>query len=174
MILNFILGYLAFVITVMLIWIWFALRRSRRLPDHSHDVRLPDMLTRDQWRDRGRQDPLSAEQWNQHDKDHGYSLSGPLVEEPDESPAIAPPGEYWTATDPTPDEPWTMTPPEKGALVLVKMKALPNLDHPIIYASLSVTGMYLYAIDGTVHRWEDALGWKAKPVKMDALTGRPI
>jgi hypothetical protein len=170
MILDIILGYLALVLTVTLIWIWAALRRHRRPLDHSHDVRLPDMLTRDHWRDRGRQDPLSEEEWSECERNRGFVIpnnSGSLpLADTETGPAINPPKEYWTTVDPTPDEPWITTQPERGALVLVKMKRAAPPHHPIIYASLSVTGMYLYAIDGTVHRWADALGWKIKPDKM--------
>jgi len=173
MILTFILGYLALVITVMLLWIWAALRRPRRSdqPGHSHSITLPPFLTRDHWRDRGRQDAWTGEEWSEHERNRGFPIpSNPLITPPDAEHLIIPPGAHWTTIDPTPDEPWVTTPPEKGALVLVKMRphpARPAEGHRIIYAALSVTGRYLYAVDSTCHRWEDAIGWKLKPSKMD-------
>ena len=174
MILNIILGlFLAFLFVL-------ALRRHRRpdQPDHTHPITLPPFLTRDYWRDRGRQDAWTGEQWSEHERSRGFSIPSNrdgfprFVTPPDAEPRIVPPGDHWTTIDPTPDEPWVTTPPEKGALVLVKMLPGPvegPAGHPIIYAALSVTGMYLYAVDGTCHRWGDAIGWKLKPSKMDLL-----
>jgi len=173
MILDIILGLF---LTFFFVWFWAALRRHRRSdqPGHSHAITLPPFLTRDYWRDRGRQDAWTGEEWSEHERTRGFPIPSnyPLLMPREAEPVIVPPGAHWTTTDPTPDEPWVTTPPEKGALVLVKMPPGPvdgPAGHPIIYAALSVTGRYLYAVDGTCHRWEDAIGWKLKPSKMDLL-----
>jgi hypothetical protein len=163
---------LSFILSVWLLYTMFerSAKPTPKRPPHHDDglLKQPDYLTRDHWRDRGRQDPLSNEQWSECERNRGFPIpnNGP-AEETYGGPAIAPPGAYWTIIEPTPDEPWITTPPERGALVLVKMRPAPSAEllpkGPIIYASLSVTGMYLYAIDGTVHRWADALGWKPAP-----------
>lgn len=161
MILSFLLSVFVSLFFLLLVLYLYA-RYFPRQPPH-HDERLsrqPDYLTRDYWRDRGRQDPLSNGQWSECEQKQGFPIpnKGP-AETVDEGFVIASPVKGRNLTDPTPDEPWITTPPEKGAMVLVNQSG-----EGIIYASLSITGAYLYESDGTQHLWAYAIGWKPVPV----------